>query len=706
MAERLRPTPEAIERIRLLGEKPIISFLDDVSAPSLRSVIDFLPTVHGFRKHSEEGIKRQKQALARKLTSKTGGDDRDHRALYVMWRSWAWERLGDPENIEHLIDELEGTESGSNDADQKRLAGISALFTALRNLSLENKCTREKIARFFEFSPFSPSPAIQELIQTSKAAADVDRDAALSSLPKRLQHDEEEIQAIRTKLKSVSNDVQSVVSELAQTDIKISDLRSAARAAKDGAEQRGAVLDKALNSIKDLTNGLAKVVREIDDIRRNSQTQLADAEDDRAQSEKHLSSIQTQLMEAISDAVEPLKQKLAGVVPASAEALESVAKEVDRLAGQITTLVEGASLKDDLRGISERIDALEKRTERPLWNARDHADEALPHATLANGHGAPDWLTPIRIASPTAAKPITLDSVAKIVGGLASGLQSLGLKKSAAEAFAQDITSSIITGQVTFFKGALGSAVARLCARSICLNQSWLVSVPIGMTDGIKLRGALDALTENSGNVVISVVLEGINRSSLDTLRDVLAEFSTDQAPSQHFRMILFANLVQGVAALPVEPEYLEFGPVFDLDHLEWRSRPDFGIGIVHGVLPFETERSLRKSIHSAAFDPEDVLRLLARFMKKRNVRIERIACSAFGALQQVAGSRAEPSVMQSLAFGWLVPLWLAIGVSREDADSELDGGKYDSPKGKIDSRIASIFAAGEFAPARSGDRG
>jgi hypothetical protein len=92
--------------------------------------------------------------------------------------------------------------------------------------------------------------------------------------------------------------------------------------------------------------------------------------------------------------------------------------------------------------------------------------------------------------------------------------------------------------------------------------------------------------------------------------------------------------------------------------------------------------------------------------MKKRNVRIERIACSAFGALQQVAGSRAEPSVMQSLAFGWLVPLWLALGVSREDADSELDGGKYDSPKGKIDSRIASIFAAGEFAPARSGDRG
>jgi hypothetical protein len=59
------------------------------------------------------------------------------------------------------------------------------------------------------------------------------------------------------------------------------------------------------------------------------------------------------------------------------------------------------------------------------------------------------------------AEPKSLDTVLKIVGSLASGLQSLGLKKSAAEVFAQDVTASVISNQVTFFKGALASAVAR-----------------------------------------------------------------------------------------------------------------------------------------------------------------------------------------------------------------------------------------------------
>src|SRR3954449_12728424 len=59
-------------------------------------------TAH-FRPQSEAGIKQQKLTIAKKLSNKSGGTDRDHFALYVMWRAWAWEQLGDADAVDHLL---------------------------------------------------------------------------------------------------------------------------------------------------------------------------------------------------------------------------------------------------------------------------------------------------------------------------------------------------------------------------------------------------------------------------------------------------------------------------------------------------------------------------------------------------------------------------------------------------------------------------
>src|SRR5581483_9483825 len=107
MIERLRPAPEAAERIRQLGEKKIWQFLDEVTLGSARNLVDFLPVVHGFRPQSEAGIRQQKLALAKRLASKNSGAERDFVALYMMWRAWAWEQLGDPDAIDRLLDDLE-----------------------------------------------------------------------------------------------------------------------------------------------------------------------------------------------------------------------------------------------------------------------------------------------------------------------------------------------------------------------------------------------------------------------------------------------------------------------------------------------------------------------------------------------------------------------------------------------------------------------
>ncbi len=84
----------------------------------------------------------------------------------------------------------------------------------------------------------------------------------------------------------------------------------------------------------------------------------------------------------------------------------------------------------------------------------------------------------------------------------------------------------------------------------------------------------------------------------------------------------------------------------------------------------------------------------MRRFLSKRNPRVEGTAVAASASLNAL-GRRGSPTVLQSLAFGWIVPLWLALEVSREDADSELDNGKCDS--GTADPRLASIFANEDF---------
>lgn len=206
------PTQEAIARIHALGEKAILQFFDEVPTEVLRGLVRFLPPAPGFRTDSTAGIQQRKRALARKLATKASvaspASDRDYRALYILWRCWASEHIGEPGAIDALLDSIEEAEDELKSVpDQKNSASngaIAAVFSTLKEWATANRCTREQIERFFTFSPFSATKEIQELIRGSKASGDVDRDAAIAGLPQRLRHDEEEIRAVKIKLDSLS----------------------------------------------------------------------------------------------------------------------------------------------------------------------------------------------------------------------------------------------------------------------------------------------------------------------------------------------------------------------------------------------------------------------------------------------------------------------------------------------------------------------
>ena len=154
---RPNPSEAVIDRIRAVGEKAFVAFLDEVSDAGTQALSDTLPPVPGFRKNSQAGIRQRKGALFREFVANRNPTSKNRmkadRAFYGFWRLWAIEHLGDPDGVEALIDAVEAADKEEALASKSGEAAL-ALFVRLKQLSIENKCSRESIDRFFQFGPF------------------------------------------------------------------------------------------------------------------------------------------------------------------------------------------------------------------------------------------------------------------------------------------------------------------------------------------------------------------------------------------------------------------------------------------------------------------------------------------------------------------------------------------------------------------------
>jgi hypothetical protein len=688
MIERIRPIPEAAERIRRLGEKKIWQFLDEVTLGSVRSLADRLPVVHGFRPQSEAGIKQQKIALAKRLANRNSGTERDFVALYMMWRAWAWEQLGDPDAVERLLDDLESTLSqkrpqGKGSGDVLQTATL-AFLNGLKQLSLENKCSREKILRLIEFSPVALDDAGQQIVNSCKSESDIERDKTITDLPSRLQADEKEIQSIKDRLAMLSADIKAALTKVTLIEQTSDAHGNALRSLSDAANRFGQVLTGVEEASTRNTEALKRLEKRSDEFA----AQIRSSDSRHCELEGRLGSTEKSLSEAICNMrsiIEPLQYKFAGVSPASTEVVESIVKEVQCLSAKLFVLSEEPRSKD-VEALKKRLDALESA-------------KSFDALTMSATEPAGVSLTVLSAAPNASAQPLT--DVGTIVGALAASLQSVGLKKTAAILLAEEIAAAILTDQAVTFKGALAHLIARKCAETLSSGNAWNISIPIGLMDGRSLSAALHSLSSRSNSTVPSIVVEGLNRSALDCTKDALICYAADHRANRKSSVFCFTSLVSGIASLPVEPEHLELGPVFDLDYLDWRLSPDPSAAGTCGSVTPNVMASLRaKLTQGAADDLDEALRVLRKFMPKRNPRIERAVAASYAAMRNTRQDRTYSSPMQSLAYGWLIPLWVALGLSKEDADSELDGGKCDASN--ADPRVAAMLRQEPFGTQQS----
>ncbi len=630
-----------------------MAFFGEVSSSGMLGVVSYLPTVDGFRKNSAPGIEKRKLALTNILVRERTPSPlaRQYLALYGIWRQWAVEHLGEPAGIDTLLSAVEeasgasdGDETGQSEAVNK---AIDDLFSTLREWSLADKCSREAIERFFKFSPFSESPELRKHIDGAKPAADIERDVAFSGLPQRLRHDEDEIKSLDQKVRTLSERIEHIGGEATEYRRELSELRRTASQPNSKQLEIQATLDGQMASLKEVGKGLAEVGREVGALREHIEGQLK---------------LLSESIRTVSGASEQLSSTMAS--------------------------------RDQLNELERRLSLLEQAEEERLTAP---AVEPLPEppARIEEKvviHDGPT-IRAQKLSAHQDGKPLTSVDGASVA--VATGLQALGLRKSASEVFALELCAACFTGQVVFLKGALAVSVARTCACVMGGQSAYRISVPIGLNDGEVLRTAMSNATIGTGDPISSVAIEGLNRSALDVFADALLDIVDANAASNGPVLTVFVSLVQGVAALPIEAAYLQLGPVFDLDLLDWQYRRPKQTAVVSNGMSKSAYNAIFDKLSSVSADNDEPLRLLRKFSARRNPRIERTLLAAFAALTHLRGSKANPSHLQSLAYGWLVPLWASWDLSREEVDSELDAGKCDASA--VDPRLAAALSSGEF---------
>jgi hypothetical protein len=710
---RPRPSPAVIERVRALGEGDFVKFLDEVPPAATNALVDCLPTVPGFRKRSAAGIQQRKRALAKEFASNYSRNSPKRasvdQSLYAFWRAWALEHLCDKASTEALIKAIEeGGEELDEDTTSRAIGPIIALFSALRTRSLENKCSRETIERFFAFSPFDESSEIRSLIDEAKSSAAIERDVAMAGLPQRLGQDEEDIKSLEASLHQMSmridlsnGDVRKIQRDVAALYSRVSQLGTAH-------EEFRAALDAHAEAIRSSDGLIASRGRETEAFSSGVNERLS-----------RLSADAKALTQTVQSAISQLgtaHEEFRAALDAQAEAIRSSdgliasrGRETEAFSSGVNERL--SQLSADAKALTQTVQELAAHSSASAFDARLAALEQDKENAAPEGgtQGSPIGeslvhFRPRRLLTPRGEKIAALRSFEDGVAILAANLERAGLKKSAARPFAEEICASAFIGQVVFFKGALATAVARLSALSLSGPNSVRLSMPIGVTDGEAFRSVVMPLSSTAGSGVPALVIEGINRSALDVFADAISDLMAGEGalPAAWERQwFVFASVTQGVASLPIEPTYLELGPVFDLDHLDWRLRRVTSGVAAPGRVLADALRAIRASLEAWTTDSEEALRILRRFKPGRNPRMESSVIAAYCALSSI--ERAEPmSALQSIAYGWLVPLWLALGLERGEVDSELDGGKCDLAT--PDPRLASILANGDFAPGK--DRG
>lgn len=404
---------------------------------------------------------------------------------------------------------------------------------------------------------------------------------------------------------------------------------------------------------------------------------------------------------------QPQQSDEAPVPAVPPQALTDAQARIDDLSERFQALEKAVRHSAEEDTTSQRLDALERGVAyiEALWAETEdrstRAHDALRQQVIELGERSEGSAAPVVVTAPQA--PATFPSLTVLVPRapvtnvkllangtdaaslLAANLQALGVKPSGALVFAQEVLAAVVTGKVLFLNGSFAPDVARVVAETLGGAHTRRVRVPVGYVDAAHIDGdVLDTLPSPREGAAV-LVLERVNNAPLEVLADAIIELA------RAADIFVVGTLSEGVSTLPAHPQYLQLGPVFETDALDWSLFPKVGAGVTTGTLASLEAAALSMAHSKARPATDELLRLLRKVPQASNRRLER---SVLAYLTTLEAFRPEstPTSLQSVAFGWLWPLWRMIGLTTAECDEELVGGNVDGDA--ADPRVAWLLNA------------
>ncbi|WP_050631120.1 hypothetical protein [Bradyrhizobium viridifuturi] len=683
MSDRLTPGPDAKTRIQAHSEADFQSFFDELPVPAMQRVARHLPRIDGFRPTSSLGIARQKTALARKL-SKPNATDRDYHGLYLIWREWIYVSFKNAASIQELIDQVEEAADTTQDEETRRLAvdsKIDALFAKLNEDSRQNLCTREQIERFLAFSPLPDTKTAQSMVSASKAASDVEHDTKFNELPERIQRTEDQVRDAAAQVRSLSERIDQNVQSVTQAQSDIRALRVATEQFKQDHDLLRADGQKYAAEQGRLKDAVAANNKTSDTRFRAFSDQFSEL-----QSAIDLLRAQSPDIVRIDDALAKLSVSANDALDrdrASDAALARLQADLDLLTRDLITLSDDRTVNDKLASLMARIGDLESKA------ARGPLQVGAAPVGLQEFKAGLQWEA---ISFTTAAPPVAVETIGQIVSAFSTTLQSIGLRKQAAEVFGEECTAAVVSRQAIFLKGAFAGHVARALSASLASSSSIRLSIPVGLESDAKVRAVIADAFSDERPELRGLVIDAVDMVPAQMLRDLIVDCVTAQRGMvSRTRFAVFGTLIDSVASIPIEKGLFEMGPVFDLDVLDWRMSYAGDTAVAAHTLAKTKDQGFWDMLAKETADTDEASRLGRLFSTRRDPAVEQAILRAYKALVLVRKRASNITPLQSLFYGWLLPYWRTRSVHRAQVDDELDGGKVNGSE--VDPRLAALLA-------------
>lgn len=602
------PSPEAIDRLRVYGERELIGFIEEVTSKNDRDLLRILPSVDGFRKDSAKSLPKRKRAMLSHLLKKVGTDAKKAQAdnaYFYLWRAWAEQHLPNVEGLTHLLNAIEKV-ARKDDSTITLDEAVEGLFKYLHEQSFLNYCSSETITRLLYFSPFAFTERIERLVASAKPEIAVEKDRALSTLPSRLNDDEKLLEKLQMRVEEVAEEVARLSAAATQAPVATNPLPDS-QAHFDALEER----------IVDVLQHLRPLIQEQEKARQNEAAvavRMAAFE----RSSADLEGLWTDLDDRFTNMASEFRQNLAALADEAATGIANL----------------------------------------PVAQQQEPSALGLPALRVLRLGEAPAFVK-------------TLHNGVDAAALLAANLTATGLKPSMAGFLAEELLAAVVTGRILFLKGSLAPELARVVAFSLAAEHGVRARVPVGFVDASHFDEDTIRILPSQRNSVAVFVLERVNNAPLEVLVDSLAELA------RVANVFIVATMSEGLSALPDQPLYLQLGPIFDTNVLDWTLFPKAGAHMAAGALVTLNPKDLAMAQFNGALETEELVRLLRKAPSFRNPRIEWAAVAYLRTLQGFRKSDA-PTSLQSVGYTWLWPLWSMLGLAVEELEEELDGGKLD----------------------------